>query len=91
MKNYKISVQRGLNEISDLLISKGYDVCQSGKCGSKANIAIVEVSDYEYEGLNTMDCRQLGADDKILVINSANQTPAQVLEIIENKIFTCYH
>lgn len=91
MNNYKISVQRGLNEISDLLISKGYDVCQSGTCGEKADIAIVEVSDYEYEGLNTMDCRQLGEDNKILVINSANHTPQQVLEIIENKVFTCNH
>lgn len=92
MVNYKISVQRGLNEISELLITNGYEVYQMGIDDKDVDIAIINVSDYEYEGIGSIaECRQYGEDKRLLVINSSNYSPEEVLRIITNKTCTCVH
>ncbi len=87
MKKCTISVQSGLNELADLLKKEGYNVCDMGYCNIDTDITIVNVSDYRYEGLNSNDCRICKGDKKSLVINSANYSNEEVLQLIKNN--TC--
>lgn len=89
MDNLKVSVQRGLNDITDLLIQNGYDVCQMGACSSDVDITIINVSDFEYEGISGTACRINGEDKRTLLINSAIYSPHEILDIIKNKTCNC--
>jgi len=90
MNNLKISVQRGLKEITDFLINSGYEVHQMGINDRDVDITIIDVSDYEYEGINSIaECRHYGEDKKLLVINSSNYSPEDILRIINSKASCC--
>lgn len=83
MKNYTISIQRGLSDVSDLLKKEGYNVCYMGQCGTDADIAVIDVPDYEYEGIGPAECRIIGSERKMFVINSANYSPNEIVDLIK--------
>lgn len=90
MKNLKISIQSGLKEFSDYLKSQGYDVCEMGKNDNDASIAIINVPDFEYEGLSSnTECRNYGDNEKLLVINAYNRSVEDIHRIISNKTSVC--
>ncbi len=84
MKNYKIAVQQGLNEISDLLSSKGYDVVPFETFKDKVAVTIISGVDSAYEEIEPAQCRNCGGDEEMLVINATRLSPEKVLEYVEN-------
>lgn len=84
MKKYTIAVQRGLDEISTLLKDKGYDVVPLETSKNNVDITIISGVHSEYEEIQTAQCRSLGQDNKMLVINATGLSPEKVLEYVEN-------
>ncbi|MTI67555.1 MAG: hypothetical protein FH753_13295 [Firmicutes bacterium] len=83
MTKYTISIQSGLGEIENLLKKEGYEVCKMGKCNKNENISIIDVCDSEYEELESTSCR-IDGKNKRLVINAADYTPEEILNLIKN-------
>lgn len=84
MNNYTISIQRGLSDLSELLKKEGYNVCYMGQCGTDVDITVIDVPDYEYEGIPASECRLNGSERKMLVINSANFSTKEIVDIIKH-------
>lgn len=84
MKKYKIAIQQGLNEISDLLTSNGYDVVPFETSKDRVDVTIISGVDSEYEEIEPAQCRISGSDEKMLVINATRLSPEKVLEYVEN-------
>ncbi len=84
MKKYRIAVQQGLNEITQLLKDKGHDVVQFETSKANVDITIISGVDSAYEEIETAQCRVCGPDEKMLVINATTLSPEKVLEYVEN-------
>lgn len=83
MKKHIIEVQRGLNEVLELLKSNEYECFVSGTCDKEADIMIVDVPNAEYEGISTSSCMKAGVKEKV-VINIAGIDLNEVLKTIES-------
>ena len=86
MKNYKIAIQGGLNDIETALKNEGYTVVPYLESGLKADICIISGVDSEYEEIETAQCRLRGTgeDDQVLLINASGLSPAKVIEYVKN-------
>ena len=84
MKKYRIAVQRGLNEIAELLKDKGHDIVEFETSKSDVDVTIISGVDSAYEEIETAQCRFCGPDEKMLVINATTLSPEKVLEYVEN-------
>jgi len=86
MKNYKIAIQNGLNDIENALKTEGYDVVPYLEAGLQADICIISGVDSEYEEIETAQCRLRGSgeDDQMLLINASGLSPEQVVKYVKN-------
>ena len=84
MKKYKIAVQQGLMDISQLLKDRGHDVVPFETSKDHVDITIISGVHSAYEEIETAQCRNFGPDNKMLVINATNLSPEKVLEYVEN-------
>lgn len=86
MKNYKIAIQAGLNDIESILKNEGYNVVPYLEAGLQADVCIISGVDSEYEEIETAQCRLKGSDvdDQMLLINASGLSPEQVLNYIKN-------
>ena len=86
MKNFKIAIQAGLNDIESALKNEGYNVVPYLEAGLQADVCIISGVDSEYEEIETAQCRLrgTGADDQMLLINASGLSPDQVLNYVKN-------
>jgi hypothetical protein len=70
MKNKKIAVQRGLNEIMEILKKEGYDVVLYEDNKDDVDVIILSGIDSEYEETEYAQCRVYG-DKKMLLIDAS--------------------
>lgn len=85
MKSKKISIQKGLNDIEQLLVNSGYEVVSIGQNDDDAAVTIFTGVDNAYEEIEPAQCRFSGdSEHEMLVINASGMTPDQVLNLIKN-------
>lgn len=79
MKNYKIAVQAGLNEVEDALKKEGFDVHKYGTAGLDADITIVTGIDEAYEEIQPVQYHANGKK-QMLVIDGTNVSTETILK-----------
>lgn len=85
MKKYKISIQKGLTEIEDLLKREGHEVVYMGENDLNADITVMNGVDTVYEEIENAQCMYNGNEEhQMLVINATNLSPEKVLDMIRN-------
>ncbi len=85
MKKYKISIQKGLDEIERLLRDAGHEVLYMGEGDIGADVTIMNGVDTVYEEIENSQCMYNGNEDhQMLVINATNYSPQEVLELVNN-------
>lgn len=85
MKKYKISIQKGLDQIESLLKADGHEVLHMGEGDIGSDITIMSGVDTVYEEIENKQCMYNGKEDhEMLVINASNLSPEEVLEMVKN-------
>lgn len=84
MMNYKIAVQKGLDEIMDVLKKEGYNVVVYEDNKEDVDITIISGIDSEYEEIEPAQCRAYGNDKKMLIIDATRLTPETILKYVKN-------
>jgi hypothetical protein len=79
MKNIKISIQDGLDEVKNVLTNEGFNVFRYGSAGLDADITIITGVDEAYEEIQPAEYHANGKKP-MLVIDATNTTPEKVLE-----------
>ncbi|MBN2794044.1 MAG: YkuS family protein [Clostridia bacterium] len=79
MKNIKIAIQKGLDEVKQVLINEGFDVHDYDSPGLDADVTIVTGIDEAYEEIEPVQFHKNG-DRNMLVIDATNVTPETVLK-----------
>lgn len=85
MKKLKISIQDGLQEVTDKLKDAGHEVFHFGEGGLHADVTIITGVDSEYEEINNSQIMKNGPDECMLVINATGMNPDQVLAEVNRK------
>ena len=81
-----IAVENGLDTLSEYLKRAGYKVVDENYRGSMdayvyENAGIMQIESYNYLSQSTFD------SNGILMVNSKNKTPEEVVQILENRIY----
>lgn len=85
MKKYKISIQKGLDEIENLLRKEGHELVYMGEGDIGSDITIMNGVDTVYEEIENKQCMFNGSKEhEMLVINASNLTPEEVLDMVSN-------
>ncbi len=79
MKNFKIAIQAGLNEVEEVLIKEGFDVHKYGTAGLDADITIITGIDEAYEEIQPEEYHKNGKKE-MLIIDATNTSPEEVLK-----------
>lgn len=79
MKNYKIAIQSGLNEVENALKSEGFDVYKYGADGLDADITIITGVDEAYEEIQPVQYHANGKK-QMLVIDGTNSSTEMILK-----------
>lgn len=85
MKNYKIAVQSGLNEVEDALKKEGFNVYPYGSAGLDADVTIITGVDEAYEEIQPAQYHANGSK-KMLVIDGTNSSTDVILKRIHDFI-----
>lgn len=85
MKNVKIAIQSGLNEVKSVLIDEGFQVYDYGTAGLDADVTIVTGIDEAYEEIEPVQYHKNG-DKDMLVIDATNASPETVLKRLHQYI-----
>lgn len=81
MKNIKVEVQSGLDEVMHTLMAEGFEVYPYGKAGLDADITIVTGIDDAYEEIQPAEYHCNGKK-KMLVVDATNKTTNTILKHI---------
>jgi maleate cis-trans isomerase len=85
MKNVKIAIQSGLNEVKETLINEGFDVRDYGTAGLDADVTIITGIDEAYEEIEPAQYHSNGKK-KMLVIDATNTPTDEILNRIHRHI-----
>ncbi|WP_240842918.1 YkuS family protein [Acidaminobacter sp. JC074] len=85
MKNYKIAVQRGLDEVEAALKQEGFDVYKYGTAGLDADVTIVTGIDEAYEEIQPAQYHANGKK-KMLVIDGTNSTTEEIMQRVHRHV-----
>lgn len=89
MKNLKISIQNGLNDIKERLIQEGHEVHSFEEIGMKADVVVITGVDSAYEEIETAQCRLSTDGVEVLLINASDLTPEQVVNYLNSHCCNC--
>lgn len=78
MKNIKIAIQKGLNEVKETLINEGFQVFDYETAGLDADVTIITGIDEAYEEIEPVQYHKNG-DKNMLIIDATNASPETVL------------
>lgn len=78
----KIAIQKGLDDISDMLKSLGHTVVPYRESGMDSNVAIINNIDAAYEEMEPIEVIRSG-QGSMLVLNASQLTRDQVLEQVK--------
>ncbi len=85
MKDYKIAVQRGLEEVEAALKQEGFDVHKYGTAGLDADVTIITGIDEAYEEIQPAQYHANGKK-KMLVIDGTNSTTDEIMKRVHTFI-----
>lgn len=77
----KIAIQKGLDDVKELLISEGYEVTNYGHNDSDANVTIITGVDEAYEEIQPAQYH-----GKMLVIDATNTTTEDIMKRIHQHV-----
>jgi hypothetical protein len=80
-----VSLQKGLSQLRESLVSEGYEVCYEGECKVEPDVTIVSGIDSAYEGIENTQCMiNSSGDTGLLLIDATNMTHNRVIDLIKN-------
>ncbi|PLX32701.1 MAG: hypothetical protein C0604_04835 [Clostridiales bacterium] len=85
MNKFRVSLQKGLNQLRESLVNEGYEVCYEGECAAEPDVVIVSGIDSAYEGIENTQCMiNSSGETGMLLIDATNLTHQKVMDLIKN-------
>lgn len=85
MNKFRVSLQKGLNQLRESLVNEGYEVCYEGECKIEPDVTIVSGIDSAYEGIENTQCMvNSSGETGMLLIDATHLTHQRVLDMIKN-------
>lgn len=79
MNKVKIAIQKGLEEVKNMLLTEGFNVVDYETSGLDADVTIITGVDEAYEEIQPAEYHSNGKKN-MLVIDATNSSPGEILK-----------